>query len=163
MQAEFLNIFMDKQQTYLVDTTNRLIMAESKLVFAEKGIEAKQRELDESIKRITELEDTVENLKFEFGVSESTVKQILSEKNNILDELNKAKFKIQEKENEVQAIKSELNTVKFELSNAKQLEKNMVVDFQKLQADYEELKGSTFVMEEPAPVKKTKGSAKTKV
>jgi len=163
MQAEFLNIFMEKQHFYLVDTLNRLVMAESKTIFAEKNLEAKQKELANFIENAKQLEENIESLNFDLNASKLEIEQAYKEKNSALDEINKLKFKFQEKENEAYALRSELNTIKTELASMKNLEKNMITDYRKLEEAYNNLQKEheaskdSWVSAE-VPIKKTKTS-----
>jgi chromosome segregation ATPase len=164
MQAEFVNVFLEKQRDHLMDFISRIIMAETKQHFADKEIEDLTAKLTAAEGHITEIEKERDSLSKQISDGEkreaehndiigrleneiivlrdtnSAKDQDIAAKQAEISQLISEKNSLQLLADEGMAIKSQTNTIKMELESANKREANMAADYSKLSADHENLK-----------------------
>lgn len=100
MQAEFVNVFLEKQRDHLMDFISRIIMAETKQHFADKELEDLTAKLTAAEGHITEIEQERDSLAAQVAAGEkhdakrtATVEQLntdISDLNAEISRLNKS-------------------------------------------------------------------------
>jgi chromosome segregation ATPase len=164
MQAEFINVFLEKQRDHLMDFVSRVIMAETKQHFADKEIEDLTAKLTAAETHITEIEKERDSLAEQISAGEkhdakrnATVEQLNTNNSDLsaeIDRLNKDivakqeqisqlisdKNSLQQSVEQSTATISQMNTIKMELESANKREASMAADYLKLSADHEDLK-----------------------
>lgn len=84
MQAEFVNVFLEKQRDHLIDFVSRVIMAETKQHFADKEIEDLTAKLTAAEGVIANLEKEKDSLKEQVSAGEQHDKK----RDGVIDRLN---------------------------------------------------------------------------
>lgn len=181
MQAEFVNVFIEKQRDHLMDFVSRLIMTETKLELAEKVAESTQKQLDDLTSNHEDLQkryDELEEEKTQETLRAKATQDLCLEKDAELSRLNvemddckaelhriglevneqmnskiTAESSLREAEANIEVLKSQINTLNTELESAKNVERNMVSDYTELTRDYEALKVKYQTLKDQSTVK----------
>lgn len=116
MQAEFINVFLEKQRDHLMDFVSRVIMAETKQHFADKEIEALHLEVQTERETKEQYDKTNKDLLAKLAEVESNQKEAQATidklKINIDDlnrEINRLNGTINAKEQDILAKQKEIS------------------------------------------------------
>jgi predicted RND superfamily exporter protein len=121
MEAEFVNIFIEKQREVLVDLTSRNIMLEARVLFAEQKLQkmidlAQELQANqEHVKQLLDINKLIEEEKRKLAASEIRLKNQLVEKDAELTTKNKqSSDQLAEKAKEVDHLRNKVNECKVD-------------------------------------------------
>ena len=121
MEAEFVNIFIEKQREVLVDLTSRNIMLEARVLFAEQKLQkmvdlAQELQANqEHVKQLLDINRSIEEEKRILAASEIRLKNQLVEKDAELTTKNKqSSDQLAEKAKEVDHLRNKVNECKVD-------------------------------------------------
>lgn len=121
MEAEFVNIFIEKQREVLVDLTSRNIMLEARVLFAEQKLQkmvdlAQELQANqEHVKQLLDINKLIEEEKRILAASEIRLKNQLVEKDAELTTKNKqSSDQLAEKAKEVDHLRNKVNECKVD-------------------------------------------------
>jgi chromosome segregation ATPase len=116
MQAEFVNVFLEKQRDHLMDFVSRVIMAETKQHFTDKEIEDLTAKLTAAESHITEIEKERDSLVEQISTGEkhdaksnATIEQLNTNISDLNGEINRLNGTINAKEQDILAKQNEIN------------------------------------------------------
>lgn len=115
MQAEFINVFLEKQRDHLMDFVSRVIMAETKQHFADKEIEELTEKLTAAEGVIANLEKEKDSLAEQVSAGEkhdakrtATIEQLNIDISDLKGEINRLNESIVAKEQDILAKANEI-------------------------------------------------------
>ena len=115
MQAEFINVFLEKQRDHLMDFVSRVIMAETKQHFADKEIEDLTAKLTAAESVIANLEKERDSLAEQVSAGEqhdakrtATIDQLNMDIADLKGEINRLNESIVAKEQDILAKQNEI-------------------------------------------------------
>ena len=121
MEAEFVNIFIEKQRESIVDLTSRNIMLEARVLFAEQKLQkmvdlAQELQANqEHVKQLLDINKLIEEEKRILAASEIRLKNELVEKDAELTTKNKqSSDQLAEKAKEVDHLRNKVNECKVD-------------------------------------------------
>ena len=121
MEAEFVNIFIEKQRESIVDLTSRNIMLEARVLFAEQKLQkmvdlAQELQANqEHVKQLLDINKSIEEEKRILAASEIRLKNELVEKDAELTTKNKqSSDQLAEKAKEVDHLRNKVNECKVD-------------------------------------------------
>lgn len=107
MEAEFVNIFVEKQREAIVDLTSRNIMLEARITFAAKTAEQAAQQAEESLayfqKSLQESQAHVVAVQEESARDIALLQQTVTERDK---ELNHLKAKVKDQSTEIDTLKA---------------------------------------------------------
>lgn len=128
MQAEFVNVFLEKQRDHLMDFISRIIMAETKQHFADKEIEDLTAKLTAAESHITEIEKERDSLAAQVAAGEkheakrtATVEQLNTDISDLTAEISRLNKSIDVKDHDNASKQAEISQLVSDKNRLQQL------------------------------------------